>query len=162
MQVIKFYILSMLLLCTSCATKYQGREPDFTPKKTNEAVKEYELFKIQPYSIPMPHYSTLKFRGKPTAPEDIEHVLAATKPGTLRAWRKHHWGAYMAWVAAIPFAIFAANTASDFNFTNLFLLGASATAFGYGSYLEQQHKNRIINGYNRELKIKLNLIKSDF
>ena len=157
-----YWFLPLILITTSCAHKYQGREPDFTVKKTEERIKEYKQFKIDRHTVPSPHYEYLNFHGKPVNAQDLEHVMAATRPGTLKEWEQHHWGAYMAWVATIPFVIFLTNTISDFNFTNLFLFGASATAFGYGSYLEQQYKNQIIDSYNRELKIKLNLIKADF
>lgn len=162
MQKLIALVLPILLLTTSCAHKYEGREPDFEIKSTQERIKEYKQFKLDHYQYPSPHYSNLRFRGKAVPPENLEHVLEATRPGTLKDWETHHWGAYMTWVAAIPFAIFLTNTISDFNFTNLFLFGASAGAFGYGSYLEQQYKNQVVDAYNRELKIKLNLIQSDF
>ena len=154
--------LSLLVLFTSCAHRYEGREPDFKLTKKEEQIKEYKLFKLEPYTFPSPHYSYLNFRGDSIRPDDLEHVMEKTKRGNLELWHEHHWGAYLAWVAAIPFGIFLTNTIKNFSFTNLFLFSASATAFGYGSYLEQQYKNGIVEDHNRELKIKLDLIKADF
>lgn len=157
--------LIVLNFFTSCAHKYVGREPDFTiqdQKDKKEQIQEYKLFKLEPYSIPSPHYTYLKFRGRSTHPDDLEHVMEATKKGTLARWKEHHWGAYLAWISAIPFGIFLTKTIKDFSFTNLFLFGTSASAFGYGSYMEQQYKNSLVREHNRELKIKLNLIQTDF
>lgn len=154
--------LSLLIFLTSCAHRYEGREPDFSLENKEEQIQEFNKFKLEPYTIPSPHYSYLKFQGNSIRPDDLEHVMEATKRGNLADWKEHHWGAYLAWVAAIPFGIFLTNTIKNFSFTNLFLFSASATAFGYGSYLEQQYKNNIIENHNRELKIKLNLIKADF
>lgn len=154
--------LPVLLFAMSCAHKYEGREPDFEIKSAQERNKEFQQFKLEKYKIPSPHYFNLKFRDMPVRPENLEHVLEATKPGTYKQMKTHHWGAYIAWISAIPFAIFLSQSISDFNVTNLFLLTTTASTFVYGSYLERQHKNRVIDSYNRELKIKLDLIKTDF
>lgn len=157
-----FSLLTILFALSSCTHKYIDRAPDFEVKTKKEQLAEEKKFKMAPYKIPLPHYYYFNFQGKRTRPDDVEHVLENTRNGTLYEWKQHHWGAYMAWVAAIPMAIFAKEVATDFGITNLFLFGASAGAFGYGSMLEMQHKNRIIQEYNRELKIKLDLIKADF
>ncbi|MGB0453941.1 MAG: hypothetical protein ACPGJV_09520 [Bacteriovoracaceae bacterium] len=155
-------LLFLIVLLTGCTQKYLGLEPEFTDRPLSERVEESKKFTFDAYKYPLPEYWWISMNGKKYRPNDLEHVMEATRPGSYKEWRKTSWGSTIAYVAIIPMSYFLFKTTTDFDLTNLLLLGASGGAFAYGAYHEMEQRNKILRDHNHALRVKFNLLRYEF
>lgn len=156
---IKTLIITQLFLFVSCAHRMSVPLPNLDKKKEKEQIEVYKKYKIENQS----YYDMMANQIKI---QDVAYDLETTKYLVNEISPKHYprlmttsWGKYLAYLSFIPMIIFGKRIIEiDSSLDNVSIFLLSSFGIFYGMSMELEKNNNVIDKYNQDLKIKLNII----
>lgn len=152
-------IITLAFLSTSCAHRLKVPLPKLEDNSEKQAIQEFKKFKIERQQHKQMLFDHISIQDKVYTIESSKYLLDYINPHLYQKLYNDSWGKYIAWFSLVPLYFFGKKMIEEGGgLTNVSLSLISATGFFYGMSLELDKNNEIIDRYNQDLKIKLNII----